>query len=162
MKLKLSALLLFVGVLYLQFTTAPDPIQKDLMNYINVELTKVATLESDAIDAYSAVSGTNYTTDAAMSKKIKEVVLPKYKEFNTKLKAIKPATKELQKVHGEYIEASKDQLEAFNYIVDAIKKQNASEIQKANKDLNAAGTLIDSWKKDLLTLCDKHNVIINK
>ena len=162
MKLTLSTLLLFVGVLYLQFTPAPDPIQKDLMNYINVELPKVATLESDAIDAYGSVSGKNYTTDEAMSKKIKEVVLPKYKQFNSKLKAIKPATKDLQKIHSEYVEASKDQLEAFNFIVDAIKKQNADEIQKANKDLNAASTLIDSWKTDLLALCDKHNVVINK
>ena len=162
MKLKLSMLLLLVGALFLQYSPAPDPVQKDLLNYINVELPKVAQLESDAIDAYSSVSGSNYTSDEAMSDKIKTVVLPKYKEFNIKLKAIKPATTDLQKIHAEYVTAAKDQLEAFNYIVDAIKKQDANEIQKANKDLTAASSLIEDWKTKLLALCDKHGVTVGK
>ncbi len=157
MKLKFSLLLVF-SVLFMNF--AADPIQDDLLNYINVELPKVANLESEAIDAYSSVSGDNYTSDAAMDKKIREVVLPKYKLFNAKLKAIKPKTSELKKVHGEYVEAAKDQLEAFNFIVDAIKKQDADEIQRANKDLRAAAMLIENWKADILNMCKKHNVVI--
>jgi hypothetical protein len=158
MKLKVS-LLLFAAVLFMNFSS--DPIQDDLLNYINVELPKVADLESEAIDAYSSVSGDNYTSDAVMDKKIREVVLPKYKLFTSKLKAIKPKTKQLKEVHAEYVEAAKDQLEAFNFIVDAIKKQDKEEIERANKDLRAAATLISNWKTDVLQLCKDHNVILN-
>ncbi len=157
MKLKIS-LILIVSILFLNFGT--DPVQKDLLNYINVELPKVATLESEAVNAYSSVSGANYTTDAAMYKKIKEEALPKYSKFTSKLKAIKPATPELQAVHAEYVKAAKDQEEAFKFILDAIKKQDPKEIQTANVDLNAASTLITNWKTDLLDLCKKHNVVI--
>jgi hypothetical protein len=158
MKVKISLILICICTLFLQFGT--DPIQKDLLNYINVELPKVAPLETEAVNAYSSVSGANYTTDAAMYKKIKEEALPKYSKFTSKLKSIKPATPELQSVHAEYVKAAQDQEEAFKFILDAIKKQDAKEIQTANVDLNAASTLISNWKTDLLELCKKHNVVI--
>jgi len=151
-------LFLFLGVVFSQCSS--DPIGKDLLNYINNELPKVSQLESDAIDAYRSVSGNNYTGDSVMYFKVKDVVLPKYTEFNTKLQTIVPATEELKKIHGEYVEAAKDQLEAFNFIADALIKQNADEIQKANVDLEKGVALIDGWKKDMLELCKKHNVTI--
>ena len=157
MKVKIS-LIIILSILFLQFGT--DPVQKDLLNYINVELPKVAPLETEAVNAYSSVAGANYTTDEAMYKKIKEEALPKYSKFTSKLKAIKPATPELQSVHAEYVKAAQDQEEAFKFILDAIKKQDAKEIQTANVDLNAASTLINNWKADLLELCKKHNVVI--
>jgi len=135
-------------------------VEKDLLNYINNELPKIGQLESEAIAAYASVSGNNYTSDSVMYFKIKDEVLPKYTEFNSKLQAIVPATEELKKIHGEYVEAAKDQLEAFTFIVDALIKQNADEIQKANVDLSKGVALIETWKKDLLETCKKHNVVI--
>ncbi|MFL5730787.1 MAG: hypothetical protein ACJ75J_14965 [Cytophagaceae bacterium] len=139
-----------------------DPIQKDLLNYINVELTKVALLETRAVDTFESVSGKNYKGDSIMYVALKDVVLPNYSELYKKLQGIHPATKELKKIHGEYIKAAKYQLEAFNLIVDAIKKQDAKEIQKANKDLKEAISLVADWKKKLLDLCDRHNVVLGK
>jgi hypothetical protein len=139
-----------------------DPVEKDLLNYINVELPKVASLESEAVGAYESVAGENYTNDSAMYYKIKEVVLPKYTEFATKLKAITPATDELKKIHAEYVEASQDQLEGFTIILDALEKQSIEEVKQANVDLAAAGKLISDWKKDLTETCKKHNVVLEQ
>jgi len=157
-KYTLNILLIITIFLFSQFTG--DSVQKDLLNYINIELPKVADLESEAVDAYSSVSGENYISDAIMSEKMTSVVVPKYEAFAKKLKAIKPKTSEVKKIHAEYVEASKDQMEAFNLIVHAIKKQDVNEIKKANADLDAARKLIDSWRTDLNEMCKKHNVIL--
>lgn len=151
--------LLLSCILFLQ--CAEDPVQNDLLNYINVELPKVAQLETDAINAYSSVTGSNYTDDKTTYDKITNVVLPKYTEFNKKLKTIKPATSEVKKIHAEYVKAAGDQLEAFKYIVDAIKRNNSAEITKANKDMELGRNLIAKWKSDLLETCKKHNVVLN-
>ena len=93
-----------------------DPVQKDLLNYVNTELPKVASLETEAVDAYASVSGENYSTDSAMYYTIKQTVLPKYEEFNTKLNTIQPSTPEVKAMHQEYINAAGDQMEAFKLI----------------------------------------------
>jgi hypothetical protein len=152
--------LVAIAVLFFQFTTA-DPFQQDLLNYINVELPKVATIESEAIDAYSSVVGDNYTSDDVMYKKITEVVIPKYTSFSKQLAAIVPATGELKKIHKEYVKASQEQLKAFNLIADALQKQDANEIKQANAELSKAASLIASWKKDLLAMCKKHNITLD-
>jgi len=152
--------LFVIAILFSQ--CSGDPIQKDLLNYINTELPKVASLETEAVDAYASVSGANYTSDQAMSDKIKSIVIPKYTEFSEKLKAIKPATPEVEKIHSEYVEASKDQLEAFNLVIDAIAKQDITEIEKANKDLRAGRELIAKWNADLNEMCKNHEVKIEK
>ena len=51
-----------------------DAVQKDLINYINNELPKVSTLESEAIAAYESISGDNYSTDSAMYYTIRQTV----------------------------------------------------------------------------------------
>jgi hypothetical protein len=152
-------LYLFFGAVFSQCSSS-NPVGKDLVNYINVELPKVAQLESDAIMAFESVAGSNYTDDSVMYFKIKNVVLPKYTEFYSKLRSIVPATDELKKIHGEYVEAAKDQLEGFNLIADALIKKNTDEIQKAIVNLTKGKVLIESWKSDLLETCKKHNIVI--
>jgi len=135
-----------------------DNVQKDLLNYINNELPKIATLETEAIAAYGSVSGDNYSSDSTMYYTIKQTVIPKYEEFTSKLKAIHPATEEIATMHGEYVKAAGDQMEAFKLICLAIEKQDAEIIKQANTDLDQAGNLIDLWKKDLDEKCKQHGV----
>ena len=157
---KVSVFLYVLCTAFLLIRCSSDPVEKDLLNYINVELVKVGTLESEAVAAYGSVAGNNYTSDSVMYNKIKNVVLPKYTEFTSKLQAITPATPELKTIHGEYVKAAQDQLEGFKLILDAIEKQNAAEIQQANEDITKGKNLIDVWKKDLDETCKKHNVTL--
>jgi hypothetical protein len=135
-----------------------DDVQKDLLNYINTELPKVSALESEAIAAYDSISGDNYKSDSIMYYTVKQTVLPKYEEFSTKLATIHPATEEVTTMHGEYLKAAGDQMEAFKLICLAIEKQDANVIKQANSDLDQARNLIDLWKKDLDEKCKKHGV----
>ncbi|MGC4020754.1 MAG: hypothetical protein QM734_01820 [Cyclobacteriaceae bacterium] len=138
-----------------------DSVQKDLLNYINTELPKVAALETEAVTAYDGISGDNYQSDSIMYFTIKQTVLPKYEEFAAKLTAIHPATEEVSQMHSEYVNAAADQLEAFKLICLAIEKQDTTVIQQANGDLDKARNLIEVWKNDLDDKCKKHGVSLD-
>lgn len=153
--------LFILPVLLMLFQCSPDPVQTDLLNYINVEMPKVATLESEAISAYGSISGENYQNDSIMYFTITETVVPKYEEFYGILKDIKPATAEVQSLHKEYVQAAADQLEAFKLILDAIEKQDVLIITKANEDLAEGRALLKMWRADLDSACVKHNVVFN-
>lgn len=152
--------LFYLPALLLLFQCSPNPVQQDLLNYINVEMPKIATLESEAGAAYASVSGENYQNDSIMYFTILETVVPKYQEFYYKLKEIKPATEEIAGLHKEYVQAASDQLEAFNLILEAIDKQDIQIITRANEDLAEGRALIKLWRADLDSACTKHNVVI--
>lgn len=153
--------LLYLPLLLVLAKCSPDPVQQDLLNYINVEMPKLAPLESEALTAYTSISGENYQNDSIMYFTITETVVPKYEEFYTILKDIKPATEEVASLHKEYIQAAADQLEAFKLILDAIEKQDAQIITKANEDLAEGRALLKMWRADLDSACVKHNVVFN-
>ena len=155
--MKKSLLSLLLVSLFISCTIT---VQDDLLNYINVEMPKLAELETKAMDAYASVSGENYQNDSIMYYTIQQDVIPPYEEFNTIIKSIKPASPEVQAMHNEYIEAAKDQMEAFQLILEAIEKQDPEIINKANEDLEKAQQLITYWRKDLDEACKKHDVII--
>ncbi len=154
--------LLFSPILLLLLQCSPDKVQQDLLNYINVEMPTVAALETEAGTAYESVSGENYQGDSIMYFTISETVVPRYQEFYDKLKDIKPATDEVATLHKEYVQAAADQLEAFKLILEAIEKQDAQIITRANEDLAEGRALIKMWRADLDSACNKHNVVIGE
>ena len=139
-----------------------DEVQKDLLNYVNNEMPKLAPLEEEAIDAYDGVAGENYKNDSIMYFTIKQTVIPKYEEFATKLAAVYPSTPEVKAMNNEYVKAANDQLEGFKLILQAIEKQDAEIIKQANSDIDQARNLLELWRKDLDEQCKKHNVVLNK
>lgn len=141
-------------------TACGDAVQKDLINYYNTDLPKVTNLEMEAMTAYEGVAGPNYQGDSIMYMTISQTVIPKYSEFYDKLQAIKPATPEIQKMHGEYVEAAKDQLEAFKLIISAIEKQDPEVIKVANGDFEKAQIALDEWRNEFEALKKQHNVVI--
>lgn len=139
-----------------------DPVQKDLLNYVNNEMPKLAPLESEAVGAYDGVAGENYQNDSIMYFTIKQNVIPKYEEFATRLAAVYPATPEVKAMNDEYVKAANDQLEGFKLVCLAIEKQDPEVIKQANKDIDEAKNLLDLGRKDLDEQCKKHGVVFTK
>ncbi len=152
--------ILFGLILAGALAACSDPVQKDLINYYNTDLPKITQLEEDAMAAYAGIAGPNYQNDSVMYVVLKETVIPKYSEFYDGLQAIKPSTEEVQKMHGEYIEAAKDQLEAFKLIVEAIDKQDEEVIKVANGDFEKAKIALDEWKAEFEEIRKKHNIVM--
>ena len=73
---------LFLSLLLLSILSACTvTVQKDLINYINVEMPKLTDLEVKAIDTYGSVAGENYQNDSIMYYTIQQNVIPPYEEF---------------------------------------------------------------------------------
>ncbi|MDZ5471331.1 hypothetical protein SM124_06180 [Bacillus sp. 31A1R] len=135
-----------------------NPVQDDLLNYINEEIQPLADLETKAMDAYDSVTGANYTDDQTTYNTIKDEVVPTYRDFIDKLEAIKPETEEVSKLHEQYIDAANMQHSAFIIILDALEKADTGLITEANDKLAEARKGIRSYQKDLEKLAEENNV----
>jgi hypothetical protein len=137
---------------------AGDPVQKDLMNFLNVEVEPFMALEAEALDAWNANTGNNYKDDPTLYSALNETVIPKYGEFISKLEAIKPETPEVQKIQGILLEAAKLQYEGFKICKEAIDKQDPDLINTSNEKLASAEAKQQEYFAALKELGEKHNV----
>ncbi|MDL1966717.1 MAG: hypothetical protein LWW90_08655 [Candidatus Desulfofervidus auxilii] len=133
-------------------------VPQDLLNYINVELTKVTPLETEAMEYYESVTGENYKDDLTTYNVLKDKVIPTYNNFREKLKNIKPSTEEVKNFHKTYIETAEMYYQAFTMLLSALEKKDEAVLKSANKNFEqareAAKNLHDSLKK----LCQKYGL----
>ncbi|CAG9620167.1 hypothetical protein [Sutcliffiella rhizosphaerae] len=135
-----------------------DPIKEDLMSYVNVELLEISSIEREAIDSYSSVSGENYTDDWTMYETMDTISIPTYESFVVKLESIRPQTKELREIHEIYIEGSNAQLQGFKMIRVALKLQSHDKVFEANELLDKGRTKIRQFQTELEDLMEAYNV----
>jgi hypothetical protein len=63
-------------------------------------------------------------SDEELYQTLNTTVIPKYKEFNSRLEKVSIATSEVKDVHEKYISASNKQYQAFLKLQIAIEKQD--------------------------------------
>lgn len=151
-------LILFVPFIFCSCSKRKQ--QRDIINYINVELPKISSLEENSINEYNKVTGQNFAGDTELYNALKTKVIPDYTEFILKLKNIKINTGELMDIHQIYIDASNLQLEAFNLILKAIDNQDPVYITEANKKLDEARSKLTIYRNKLFEIAEKYNVQI--
>jgi hypothetical protein len=135
-------------------------VQDDLIDYINNGLSPIASLEQQAIDAYQSVSGENYKDDQTMYDAMTKTVIPNYEEFQKKLEALSPQTKEVQDLHAIYINGVNSQMEGFKMVIEALEKSDASIIEQANVKLQAGKAGIDNFKSTMDSMAKQYDVTI--
>ncbi len=153
--------LLIIISLLININCNKDPIQADLLDYINKDLKELAELESAAVDAYGGSTGDNYTSDEELYQTLNTTVIPKYKEFNSRLEKVSIATSEVKDVHEKYISASNKQYQAFLKLQIAIEKQDKNLVLESNALLDSARKDLRDWKFELNELCKSHDVTFN-
>lgn len=139
----ISALL--ICVIMLTGCGKADPVQDDLLNYINNQMPTVVELEDKVNKEYEA-SNAKGVDDATSAAKLKDVVIPASNELVTKTKAIVPATEEVSKVHNEFIELVTDQHETFTLMLQVFQAAEKNDL-----------ALTDSLTEKLKTLANKPN-----
>lgn len=135
-----------------------DPVQDELLSYLNEDLSKITNLEASAIAAYDSVTGANYSSDQELYDVLLDEVIPTYQEFADNLEAIKLETDEVREVHEGYIEGVNLQYNAFNKIVTALEQQDRVMIEDANVMLDEARKLLRDFNHSIEKLADEHNV----
>ena len=139
-----------------------DPVQDDLLNYVNKEMKQAGKLEAAAVSAYEGVSGANYKDDQTMYDALTKEVIPNYNEFIKELDSVNIETDELQEIHEIYIEGADIQYKAFVTIKQALEEQDPALVQEANDMLADARDHIRDYKNKLNKLAKDHDVKINQ
>jgi len=155
-------LAIFLPIMILFSGCFSDPVQDDLLNYVNKEMKEAAKLEETAVSAYEGVSGTNYQNDQTMYDVLNRDVIPNYSEFIKELDSVKIETDKLREIHEIYIEGADIQFNAFAIIKQAIEEQDADLIQKANDMLADARRHLREYQTKLNKLAKEHDVEIEK
>jgi len=135
-----------------------DPIQDDLMDYVNKEMLTAFELEATAVSAYDQVSGLNYSDDITMYDALVSTVIPTYNEFIKELNSVPIETSELREIHEIYIKGADLQYNAFVKIVRALETQDPLLIEEANGMLEEARSLLREYQNEIDKLAEEHNV----
>ena len=151
-------MILLLPIIFLLTACLNDPIQDDLLNYINKEMADTYKLEETAVSAYEGVSGSNYTDDQTMHDALVNEVMPNYSKLLENLKSANIQTDEVKAVHEHFIKGAEVQLKAFETIIDGLEKQDSGLIEEANGMLDEAVVHIDEYLKELNKLAEEHDV----
>ncbi|WP_286230663.1 hypothetical protein [Neobacillus mesonae] len=161
MKKSIAAVFLFLTMVLLTGCFG-DPVQDDLMNYVNKEMKDAAKYEKAAVSTYESVTGANYTDDQALYDVLMNDVIPNYNEFIKELDSAKIETDEVREIHEIYIKGADIQFNAFAKIKQALEEQDANLIQEANDMLAEARTHIREYQNKLEKLAKEHDVKLKK
>lgn len=135
-----------------------DPVQEELLVYLNEELPDITKLEINAINAYDSVTGANYSSDQELYDVLLLDVIPTYQEFAGKLEAIRLETDEVREIHEDYIEGVNLQYNAFNKIITALEQQDRAMIEEANVMLDEARKILRDFNFSIEKLANEHEV----
>ncbi len=151
----LLALVMCMSVL----TGCGDPVQEDLINYINNQVPTLVALEDKVSQEYESAVKEKNGDDAKLAAKLKDVIIPASDELLAKARAIVPATEEVKKVHNKYIAAYTEQHEAFTLLLQAAQNNNETLVNTVSEKLVKADTLSKEFLADIETLKKEHQVV---
>ena len=154
---KLRLVLVSFGVLLLA-GCAKDFAALQITAYVNQDILNIAELEQYALAQYAAVTGKNYASDQAVSKTLRESVIPYYGRFVDELRAIQPQNDELKNLHGIYYQGADLLYRGFKMKLAGIEAQDALIIRSANQQITAGRLKTEQWRQELLLLYRKYDV----
>ena len=141
MKMKKVISAVVISLVCLSFVGCSDnPIQEDLLNYSNKELTKIVDVENEVIEGFDSVSGDNYTDDETMYYALQNEIIPASLELIEAAERITPSTKEVREIHEIYISSINHQHSAFIILLSALETQDYGQVNAANEKMDLART----------------------
>jgi DNA repair ATPase RecN len=139
-----------------------DPVQNDLLNYVNEKMPALGKEETKILEKYEDVTGPNYTDDQTLYDALKVEIIPAYNQYIEDLESVKNETEELRKIHEDYIEAANIQASAFLTVITALENQDSGLINEANQKLNTARKMMRDYQNAVEKLAKEHDVKLKK
>jgi len=137
-----------------------DPVQQDLLTYLNQAVPRFRAEERRVQILWDSVTGENYVDEALFAAVLEREILPPYRTFVEQIAAEQPATPELAALHNRYVEACREQLLAFELLLQAIRQDDRTLQEEARNRLAAARQAMRAWHADLTALAQTHHVIL--
>lgn len=158
--MKLLELFCLLSLFIVVILSCSNPVQRELLDYVNKDLPKIVNQELVATASYESVTGSNYRDDQTTYLVIRDNVIPNYKKFIEDLEAISTTLKtaEVRKLHESYIEAANTNYSAFSLFLSALEQGDYTLMSQTNEKLDKGRKLIRDWKAELNNLCDKNGV----
>lgn len=139
-----------------------DPVQDDLLNYLNVQSPSLVDKEDRIFSDYGSVAGTNYTDDTTMYDKLTKDVIPDMKDLIKELENLKLDTTEVKNVHQKWIDAAKMQLKGFEALKTALEQQSTAGVDQANEYFDKATSMYGDHETAIENLAKDHNVELTR
>lgn len=133
-----------------------DPVQDDLIDYINNDLSQIEPLETEVLELYEEAKGSS--SDYAMYVMLRDEVLPKAKEWQKAAEGVVAETDEVKALHEVYIGIVNDNYNAFVIMLAALENQDFSAVASANEKLDEAKAGAREFKSQLESLMKEHDV----
>lgn len=159
-----KSVILLMTLLFFTFLTAcgEDPVQSDLLNYVNNELSKLQKTESDISNKINGVIGTNYKNDEITYETLDKEIIPKYKKFLGQVEGVEPKTPEVKQVHELYIDSVHQEYNALVQLMSAIENNDSNLTVESNEKINLSAKKSREFTSKLTELASKHGIEMKK
>ncbi|MCM3761167.1 hypothetical protein M3212_10275 [Alkalihalobacillus oceani] len=152
----MKRLLLCLGLMLV--VGCSNPVKQEIIHYVNEEVNPIYSLEEEAVDHLSSVTGSNYVDDETFYHTMVEEVLPRYEQFVQRLESIEPQSEELDKVHALFVEGAQLQRNSMRLSLQGVEQGSEEVIQEANLLLEEGKAKIDQYIAEMETLAEQYEV----
>lgn len=134
--------------------------QEILLEYINNDIEDLVELETELLESYESVTGSNYENDAITYNELSNTTIYLARELNDEAVdiAVSITDDELVEVHKLYVNCSNKYLNAITLILSALENQDYELAAEANELLNEGNNYGIDFRKELRKLADKYHV----
>ena len=124
-------------------------VASDLVEYVNLDILGIAEVEKQALAAYTAVVGDNYTTDEAVLTALRERTVPQYTRFFNLLRDIQPDTEEIRRLHALYVQGAGRMLEGFRLKWAGLERGRSDLVLEGNHQIESGRRETEQWREAL-------------
>jgi hypothetical protein len=94
----------------------------------------LAKLEDEALGAVAAQSGSQYQSDAQLAAALRDVAIPKYRDFVAGLAKLPPPPGERAKLHQRLQVLAAAELHALEALLDAVGRGDGNKVLEVNAE----------------------------
>lgn len=154
--------LILIVLLIFMLCSCTSSIKKDLIVYINSDITKALEIQKESVTQYEKfISTSSYSFDE-LSDILNNYLIPTYETLIKELNNIKPVTKKVQEIHNIYIKGVNKQLEALYKIKQGAELKDKEMIKEGNEMLKEASNYYEMYKKEIFKLSDQYGLKYTK
>ena len=132
--------------------------QKEIVEFINNDIQKMVTYETEANEQLATVSGENYRSDEELYEVLTSKVIPTYEKAVNEAKNLPVSTKELEPLKTQIEEATGTYYEALMLEKEALEKKDEELIEKSNSKAQEYMELITSYHEDMQDLASEYDI----
>lgn len=156
---KKNIFLFFTAMLLcISLTGCDNEVKDDFKHFLNVDLLTISSFESEAIDAFNAISKENQSSETYYQKLysiLTKTSIPQYQKFVDALSKAKPTTNDVKQLHQIYLKGANKQLESFKLFKEGIEEKNEYKISEANRLLAESKTYMNAYLKSAIDLSEE-------